>query len=193
MPLSEPNTFRRFLDAATRRKWVVYAKRPFRDPACVLKYLARYTHRVAISNRRLVGYRDGKVTFHYKDYAREGTQRTMTLEAAEFIRRFLLHVLPGGFMRIRHYGYLANRHRQRKLGICRRLLGRDAPAEPQADADQPENDSCDAIAAETLIRCPSCKTGRLQTIERFDRLPRCRGASSSPPLPPSEPTFQDSS
>jgi hypothetical protein len=173
---------------------VVYAKRPFRDPACVLKYLARYTHRVAISNRRLVDYRDGKVTFRYKDYAQGGQQRTMTLEAAEFIRRFLLHVLPDGFMRIRHYGYLANRYRRQKLEVCRRLLGCDGPAEPQADVDQPENDSChDAVAAETVIRCPSCKTGRMQTIETFDRRPRRRGASSSPLPPPSEPTFQDSS
>jgi hypothetical protein len=192
--LADPNTFRRFLDSATQRKWVVYAKRAFRDPACVLKYLARYTHRVAISNRRLVDYRDGKVTFRYKDYAQGGQQRTMTLEAAEFIRRFFLHVLPHGFMRIRHYGYLANRYRRQKLEVCRRLLGCDGPAKPQADVDQPENESChDAVAAETVIRCPSCKTGRMQTIERFDRRPRCCGASASHPPSPSEPTFQDSS
>ena len=100
---------------------MVYAKRPFSDATCVLKYLARYTHRVAISNSRLLAYRAGAVTFHYKDYAQQSRQRTMTLPAAEFIRRFLLHVLPDGFMRIRHYGYLANRHRQRKLETCRRL------------------------------------------------------------------------
>ena len=192
--LADPNTFRRFLDSATHRKWVVYAKRPFRDPACVLKYLARYTHRVAISNRRLVNYRDGKVTFRYKDYAQGSQQRTMTLEAAEFIRRFLLHVLPDGFMRIRHYGYLANRYRRQKLETCRRLLGCDAPAEPQADVDQPDNESRDdTVAAETVVRCPSCKTGRMHTIETFDRRPRRRSASSSPLPPPSEPTFQDSS
>ena len=102
---------------------MVYAKRPFHDASCVLKYLARYTHRVAISNSRLLGYQDGKVTFRYKDYAHESQQRTMTVSAAEFIRRFLLHVLPSGFMRIRHYGYLANRHRREKLEACRRLLG----------------------------------------------------------------------
>ena len=107
--LAAPRAFRDFLDAATNREWVVYAKRPFREPACVLKYLARYTHRVAISNRRLIDYRDGKVTFRYKDYAHQGTQRMMTLTAAEFIRRFLLHVLPDGFMRVSHYGILANR------------------------------------------------------------------------------------
>jgi len=191
--LADPSTFRRFLDSATHRKWVVYAKRPFRDPACVLKYLARYTHRVAISNRRLLDYRDGKVTFRYKAYAQGSREQTMTLEAAEFIRRFLLHVLPDGFMRIRHYGYLANRHRRQKLEVCRRLLGCEGPAEPQADVDQPQNECCDdAVAAETAIRCPSCKIGRMQTVERFDRRPRCRAASSQLP-PPSEPTFQDSS
>ncbi|MCB1512077.1 MAG: IS91 family transposase, partial [Hyphomicrobiaceae bacterium] len=126
-PLAEPTAFRHFLDAATNREWVVYAKRPFREPACVLKYLARYTHRVAISNRRLVSYRDGHVTFRYKDYARQSAQRVMTLTASEFIRRFLMHVLPDRFMRIRHYGFLANRDRRSKLKTCRRLLGCDAP------------------------------------------------------------------
>jgi len=171
--LADPAAFRRFLDAATRRKWVVYAKRPFRDPACVLKYLARYTHRVAIANRRLVDYRDGKVTFRYKDYAQGGQQRTMTLEATEFIRRFLLHVLPHGFMRIRHYGYLANRHRRRKLEVCRRLLRCHGPAEPQADVQQPESERCkDPDETEATIPCPACKTGRMQTIHTFDRRPR---------------------
>jgi hypothetical protein len=192
VPLAEPKTFRNFLDAATHREWVVYAKRPFREPACVLKYLARYTHRVAISNRRLVNYRDGKVTFRYKDYARQGAPRRMTLEAAEFIRRFLLHVLPDGFMRIRHYGYLANRYRGQKLKTCRRLLGCDAPAEPQRDVDPPESDpAAQAGETDTAIRCPVCKTGRMQVVETFDRLPRRCGL---PPAPlPSEVPYQDSS
>ena len=93
----------------------------------MLKYLARYTHRVAISNRRLVGMKDGRVRFRYKDYARGGRRRTMELEATEFLRRFLLHVLPAGFVRIRHYGLLANRHRREKLALCRELLGVAAP------------------------------------------------------------------
>jgi hypothetical protein len=122
-PLTDPRAFQDYLAAATTREWVVYAKRPFREATCVLKYLARYTHRVAISNTRLLGYRDGQVTFRYKDYAHASEQRTMTVTATEFIRRFLLHVLPEGFMRIRHYGYLANRHRREKLATCRRLLG----------------------------------------------------------------------
>jgi len=195
--LADPKAFRRFLDAATKRKWVVYAKRPFRDPACVLKYLARYTHRVAISNRRLVNYRNGKVTFRYKDYAREGTQRTMTLTAAEFIRRFLLHVLPDGFMRIRHYGYLANRHRREKLATCRRVLGCIAPSEPEADpetaADLPSAEPDGHLGeTEPAILCPACKTGRMQTIDTFDRRPRTR-ERARPPTPRPSPSYRDTS
>jgi len=121
--LAEPAAFRRWLAAATGREWVVYAKRPFGSPELVLKYLARYTHRVAISNNRLVKYQSRQVTFRYKDYAHGGQGRSMTLTAHEFIRRFLMHVLPEGFMRIRHYGYLANRRRGEKLALCRQLLG----------------------------------------------------------------------
>jgi hypothetical protein len=172
-PLAEPEAFRHFLDAATNREWVVYAKRPFREPACVLKYLARYTHRVAISNQRLVAYRDGQVTFRFKDYARDGAQRTMTLAAAEFIRRFLMHVLPEGFMRIRHYGFLANRYRQQKLQTCRRLLGCDEPAQAQRGAEQaPSQVSAETAETETVICCPVCKTGRLRIVDTFLRLPR---------------------
>lgn len=116
--LAEPHAFRRWLATAAGREWVVYAKRPFREPVYVLKYLARYTHRVAISNRRLLTYQAGRVTFQYKDYTQAGRTRPMTLCGSEFIRRFLLHVLPKGFMRIRQYGYLANRHRQQKLALC---------------------------------------------------------------------------
>jgi len=102
--------------------WVVYSKRPFGGPAQVLKYLARYTHRVAISNSRLVELRDGRVTFRYKDYADDRRQKTMTLAADEFLRRFVQHVLPKGFVKIRHYGLLANAQRQARLTVCRRLL-----------------------------------------------------------------------
>ncbi len=190
IPLAKPKTFGEFLDAATRREWVVYAKRPFREPSCVLKYLARYTHRVAISNHRLVDYRDGNVTFRYKDYAREGAQRTMTLEAAEFIRRFLMHVLPSGFMRIRHYGYLANRYRRQKLEICRRLLGCDEPTPPQGDVGSPASQPSEgANEPETKIHCPVCKTGWMLIIDTFDRVPRRCDVS---PLPSKIP-YLDSS
>ena len=182
-PLAHAKAFQRYLDAATKREWVVYAKRPFHEATCVLKYLARYTHRVAISNSRLLSYRDGKVTFRYKDYAHESRQRTMTLPATEFIRRFLLHVLPDGFMRIRHYGYLANRYRREKLETCRRLLGGAARAAPPTEVEQPARASCDAEgAAEATIRCPACKTGRMRITETVGRLPRYgHGPSASLP------------
>jgi hypothetical protein len=185
--LAEPPAFQRFLTAATKREWVVYAKRPFQDISCVLKYLARYTHRVAIANSRLLAYGDGKVTFRYKDYAHQSQQRTMTLAAAEFIRRFLLHVLPDGFMRIRHYGYLANRHRREKLATCRRLLGAAPTTVVAAESEpQPEPPCPDIVAAESSIRCPACKTGQMRLIESFERTPRhLRAALPASALPAS--------
>lgn len=112
----------RWLAPLYAKDWVVYAKPPFGGPAQVLKYLARYTHRVAISNHRLVKLEDGRVTFRYKDYAAASQHKTMTLSAEEFLRRFVQHVLPKGFVKIRHYGLLANGQRQAKLTLCRRLL-----------------------------------------------------------------------
>jgi hypothetical protein len=128
--LAAPSEFQRRLTASAQTDWVVYAKRPFGGPEQVLKYLAQYTHRVAISNRRLVALEEGEVQFHWKDYAHGGGQKTMTLKATEFIRRFLLHVLPSGFVRIRHYGFLANRVCREKLALCRALLGVEATPEP---------------------------------------------------------------
>src|SRR5207247_602552 len=110
-----------------RQDWVVYAKRPFGGPEHVLHYLARYTHRVAISNHRLLSVADGKVTFRYKDYAHGGKQRKMTVTAEEFLRRFLLHVLPRWFVRIRFSGFLANRRRKQLLPLCLQLLGSPQP------------------------------------------------------------------
>lgn len=107
-------------------EWVVYAKKPLAGPQQELRYLARYTYRVAITNRRLLKLEEGKVTFRWKDYRHGSRQRTMTLDAVEFLRRFLLHVLPRGFQRVRHYGWLANGARQGKLVRCRQLLARSA-------------------------------------------------------------------
>jgi hypothetical protein len=120
--LAEPGGRAAWFAARFLRDWVVYAKRPFGGPAHVLKYLARYTHRVAISNARLVELRDGRVTFRYKDYAEAAPAKTMTLDAVEFLRRFVQHVLPKGFVKIRHYGLLANAQRAARLAVCRRLL-----------------------------------------------------------------------
>ena len=123
MFLSAADHFACWLRQLGKLEWVVYAKRPFGGPEQVWKYLARYTHRVAISNQRLVAFQDGQVTFRWKDYAHGNAQKEMPLSVVEFTRRFLLHVLPRGFVRIRHYGFLANRCRQEKLALCKRLLG----------------------------------------------------------------------
>ncbi len=136
--LADPAAFARLLAAVRRRNWVVYAKPPFGRPEQVLAYLGRYTHRVAISNSRLVRLADGKVTFRWRDYRHSRKKKLMTLEADEFIRRFLLHSLPDGFHRIRHYGFLANGQRAARLASCRQLLAARVPettfrAEPVAD------------------------------------------------------------
>jgi hypothetical protein len=145
------DAFDQLLNEAVEHDWVVYAKRPFGGPEQVLKYLARYTHRIAISNRRLVSTNSQSVTFRWKDYARRSRQRTMTLDGAEFLRRFLMHAVPTGFMRIRHFGLLANRVRSQNLELCRRLIGTSARNIPSA-APTPAVDYC---------CCPACGHGRL--------------------------------
>jgi hypothetical protein len=137
------------------KEWVVYSKRPFGGPQQVLKYLARYTHRVAISNARLVQLHDGRVTFRYKEYGAGQQHKTMTLDAVEFLRRFVQHVLPKGFVKIRHYGLLANAQREARLALCRRLLLTATVAaalpEPEAAPIEPAQPRC----------CPSCGGRRL--------------------------------
>ena len=160
--LKHPASFERMLNVAVARKWVVYAKRPFSGPKAALKYLARYTHRVAISNSRLVSMEAGQVTFRWKDYANGCQVKTTTLAATEFIRRFLLHTLPKNFMRIRHFGFLSNRFRQEKLNLCRRLLH----VQPESQAnDQNESNIPDA---ECEVRCPVCEDGRMQFVETIE-------------------------
>jgi hypothetical protein len=171
------------MDQVVRHDWVVYAKRPFGGPKLVLKYLARYTHRVAISNRRLVAMHDGRVTFRWKDYAQEGRQRRMTLAATEFIRRFLLHVLPHGFVKIRHYGFMANRFRQAKRELCRRLLDvPSVPSSPSASDERPANDLPETIAIEPACRpCPHCRDGHLRILLRLPpQIGRPRSAIAIP-------------
>ena len=149
--------FNRLLNASAKTDWVVYAKPPFGGPQQVLKYLARYTHRIAISNRRLVAITDQSVTFNYKDYAHGNRSRTMTLEGTEFLRRFLLHSLPSGFMRIRHFGLWANRCRTQNLAHCRRLLGVTAPPVPTDGLCT----SSRTLAPDDSRCCPVCGRGRL--------------------------------
>jgi putative transposase/transposase-like zinc-binding protein len=162
--LAEPKAFGALCEKAARIDWVVYAKRPFGGPEQVLKYLARYTHRVAISNSRLLSLENGRVTFEWKDYAHGSQTKPMTLEAAEFMRRFLLHVLPPGFVRIRQFGLLANRVRKQKLALCRSLLG-PLPPDQSASTDSPADD--DRKTERQPRHCPACKTGWLVAIGVF--------------------------
>ena len=148
------------LRAAARKNWVVYSKPPFGGPRQVLRYLGRYTHRVAISNRRLVALENGRVSFRWNDRARGQPNRLMTLDVAEFLRRFLLHVLPSGLMRIRHYGLLANPKREVRLAECRQLLSHDHENGDDPDAP-PSLPGSQLRRAEDFPRCPRCHTGRL--------------------------------
>jgi hypothetical protein len=163
--LADPASFARYLTPLVRAEWVVYAKPPFGGPERVLEYLGRYTHRVAIANSRLVAFSDGEVAFRWKDYRHASRQKVMRLAAEEFVRRFLLHVLPSGFQRIRHYGWLANRSRALKLERCRQLL--DAPAPAPRSADEPEDyrDRYQRLTGVSLWDCPHCGRGRMICVE----------------------------
>ena len=160
--LAQGSKFSEWLSVLYQKNWVVHAKRPFGGPEHVLRYLANYTHRTAISNHRLVSLRDGNVSFLWKDYAHGCRRRVMTLTATEFLRRFLMHVLPKGFVRIRHYGFLANRHRSRKLELCRKLLhsGEHASNSEAREASQ------DVVP--DSLPCPVCDTGLMLRMYRFD-------------------------
>ena len=171
--LHEPAAFRRYLAPAWKVNWVVYAKRPFAGPAQVLDYVGRYTHRVAISNNRLVSMDGGQVSFQWKDYRDDNRQKTMTLPAEEFIRRFLIHVLPNGFHRIRYYGFLSNCHRARKLERCRELL-RMAPVEPAADPPADYRDRFEALTGQSLRECPHCHVGTMVVIDCIARPKVCQ-------------------
>ena len=150
--LCDPAAFAACLDLVMAKPWVVYAKRPFGGPLQVLKYLARYTHRVAIGNRRILDVSENGVRFRWRDSANGNRSRTMVLPGVDFLRRFLLHVLPRGFARIRHYGLLGNRKRAVKLATCRLLLGAPMPTLASAKMEP---------ATPHPERCPSCKVGHL--------------------------------
>ncbi len=175
--LAQPALFAERVAALRRSEWVVYAKPPFGGPEKVLAYLGRYTHRIAITNARLVSLADGRVAFRWKDYRHHDKTKVMSLDAFEFIRRFLLHTLPDGFHRIRHYGFLANGHRQDKLALCRRLLAATPSIDVAATAEgnhQPQQ------AAMMQHICPCCG-GAMITLEVL------------PPTLPRRPSFWNSS
>ena len=165
--LHNRQAFLRYLAPLRNQEWVVYAKAPFAGPQQVLDYVGRYTHRVAVSNNRLLDMEDGHVQFRYKDYRDDSQQKIMSLSADEFIRRFLLHVLPDGFHRIRYYGFLGNRYRQQKLERCRQLLGMVPLEETNLREHVREDyrDRYEVLTGSSLWECPVCHRGRMIVVE----------------------------
>jgi hypothetical protein len=176
-PLRQPQAFASFLRTLFQQNWVVYLKPPFGGPQHVLRYLAGYTHRVAISNHRLVAFEHDNVTFRYKDYAQGNKKRLMTLSSQEFLRRFLLHVLPRGFVRIRFYGFLAHRRRANFLPLCQQLLLHRPEPVPSSAAES-------TAVPITAFHCPHCTT-LMRIVQTFS-------ASTFPPAAPRS-TLLDSS
>ena len=178
--LCQPDAFAQLLGRMKSCPWVVYAKRPFAGPQQVLDYVGRYTHRVAISNHRLVDIENGEVSFQWKDYSQGGRLGTMTLQAEEFIRRFLLHVLPDRFQHIRYYGLLGNRYRKQNLEHCRRLLGMPARQEPTdpLPPDKDYRDRYEELTGRSLYQCPVCGQGRMLVVAVLPKYP----CHSAPPI-----------
>ena len=158
--LADDQAFERLLDLSVRTDWVVYAKPPFGGARQVLKYLARYTHRTAISNSRMTAFDGERVSYQWKDYADDNRQKTMTLSADEFVRRFLMHVLPRGFTRVRYYGFLANRHRSEKIAAARRLIG-GTTFDSSTDSSEP---TAPPGKDQVSVACPVCGAGLIQRV-----------------------------
>ena len=167
--LGDDTSLPKLCHALRSRDWVVYAKPPFAGPERVLAYLGAYTHRIAISNHRILSIQHNRVAFRYFDSANANKKKVMYLDAQEFIRRFLLHVLPKGFVRIRHYGLLANRNRKEKIARCRDLLAAPNPEEP---APQSRREKLLELIGVDIERCPACGEGRMTFLAEIDRLPR---------------------
>lgn len=159
-----PNVWSQLLSELYATQWVVYAKSPFGSPERVVKYLGAYTHRIAISNRRIKALEDGYVTFSYRDRRDHNRCKLMRLSMVEFIRRFMLHLVPHGFVRIRHYGFLGNRLRKELLPVCRELLGVKPPAQADESAKSWQRILA-ALSGEDPTRCPQCTKGRLSIID----------------------------
>ena len=176
-PLAHPKAFSAWLRTLFRQDWHVYSKRPFGGAEHALCYLGHYTHRVAISNHRLISFANDQVTFRWRDSAHNNEHKLMTLSLDEFLRRFLLHVLPKGFVRIRHFGFLANRRRAALLPLCFQLLGTVAQSQIEQEASVAKNPS-------PLWLCPKCG-GKMMVIERLTaaqlqlRSPPCRAGAAA--------------
>jgi len=172
--LKEPRTFEVFRRQFYHKKWAVYCKPPFTGAEGVLQYLGRYTHRIAISNNRILTLRDGEVSFRWRDYSDGDRQKTMTVKAHEFIRRFLLHVLPHRYVRIRHFGLLSNRNRKDDISLCRMLLDSGKTATREKDKQETWQEHLLRICGIDVTTCPVCKKGRMLTVE-FLSPSRCNG------------------
>jgi predicted Zn-ribbon and HTH transcriptional regulator len=165
--LGSKQNFEAFIAALSNIKWIAYAKRPFAGPKQVLEYLGRYTHRVAISNNRILSIDDGKVTFTYRDRQRSSQVRKMTLGAQEFIRRFLLHVLPPGFMKIRYFGFLSHTNKNEQIPLIRKLIDPDAPSPGKISETVCE--MMLRLTGEDITCCPKCKRGKMITIRKLPK------------------------
>lgn len=157
--------FEKLIQSLFQTKWIVYAKRPFAGPQQVLEYLGRYTHRVAISNNRIVSVQNGKVTFTYRDRKCNGEVKNMTLEADEFIRRFLLHVLPEGFMKIRYFGFLANTNKKKCVPLLRKLI--DPSAQLPDTITETVGEMMLRLTGEDIACCPQCPKGRMVKVKKL--------------------------
>jgi hypothetical protein len=175
--LNDPENFDAFLKRCRKPEWVVYSKPPFGGPDQVLDYLGRYTHRVALSNNRLVRLADGNVTFRWRDYKDGNKQKAMTLDAMEFIRRFLMHVLQRGFVRIRHYGFLANPRCEQNLSLCRQLLG-VAQINFEESSAEDWKQRYERLTGEAIHICPVCRQGNMVVVEIIEAFHQ---NSKSPP------------
>ena len=164
--LKREKNFKQLVDTLYGKQWVVYAKKPFGNAANVLKYLGRYTHRIAISNHRIVSINDGKVRFNWKDYAERTTKKVMSLKAGEFIRRFLLHTLPRGFCKLRYYGLTANRNKKNNLALVRKWLNVSNPA--YIHSGESWQETLLRLTGFNVLKCPKCKKGEMTTIKVFE-------------------------
>jgi len=166
-PLKQAKEFERFRKQLYHQKWVVYCKPPFDGVKGVLQYLGRYTHRIAISNHRILHLCNGDVSFLWRDYADDNRQKTMTLKADEFIRRFLLHVLPSRYVRIRHFALLANRKRKANIALCRKILGGGKTATPKTGRKETWQEQLFRICGIDVTLCPVCRKGRMWMMVRL--------------------------
>lgn len=161
-----PKSFSRLLDECYAQNWYTYTKRTFSGPLAVVQYLGRYTHRIAISNTRIVSMDENTVTITVKDYKDGNNTKTITLKGEEFIRRFLMHVLPKGFVKIRHYGILANRNKKTKLELCRKLTLSPSSYKPKLEGLKTLEILC-LLAGRDVMACPACREGKLKKVSTF--------------------------